>query len=211
MGFKEQQEYFEEWIDENFISVYDFIHSEMEEQNLSFQEACSYLLTIINHLIKKQPTDGHICLFCCELPLAPPYETYSLRYVSTWELTDAIKFAVKNNRFRSEKKAKKFGLSKNDIQNPFSEGKENYEESDTIKNNYNDDERNTHLQIISVLAEEVAKLSKSYRWGNNINKLKIAKLISARAQEIEIESLKSRSVETYRQKLVKVAKFYEQE
>lgn len=64
--------------------------------------------------------------------------------------------------------------------------------------------------MIAVLAEEVAKLSKSYRWGNNINKLKIAELISTRSQEIEIESLKSRSVETYRQKLVKVAKFYEQ-
>lgn len=208
MGFIEQQERFQKYIDENFISVYDFIHNQMKEQNLSFQESCSYLLTIANHLLKNQPTNYHFCEFCCELPV-PPYESYSLGYVSKYSFTDAIKFAVKKNRFRSEKNVKKWGLLKDKIQEPFTK-KEKKCEITNAKDSYNDDERNTHLQIIAVLAEEIAKLSKSYRWGNNINKLKIAELISARSQEIEIESLKSRSVETYRQKLVKVAKFYEQ-
>ncbi|UXN34631.1 hypothetical protein N8E86_11375 [Avibacterium paragallinarum] len=208
MGFIEQQESFQKYIDENFISVYDFIHSQIEEQKLSFQESCSYLLTIANHLIKNQSSNHCYCEFCCELP-SPPYESYSLRYVSQYSFIDSIKFAVKHNRFRSEKNVKKWGLLKGEIQDPFTKKEDKCEITNT-KDSYNDDERNTHLQMIAVLAEEVAKLSKSYRWGNNINKLKIAELISTRSQEIEIESLKSRSVETYRQKLVKVAKFYEQ-
>lgn len=105
MGFIEQQESFQKYIDENFISVYDFIHSQIEEQKLSFQESCSYLLTIANHLIKNQSSNHCYCEFCCELP-SPPYESYSLRYVSQYSFIDSIKFAVKHNRFRSEKNVK---------------------------------------------------------------------------------------------------------
>lgn len=216
MTFQEEQAQFQKQIDENFISLFDLINNIRQEKELSFTDASLFLLTRINNYIGNTEENRFRTLpnekkICCQL-VDPPFERYSLDYISNYELVDVLKFAVKNGRFRSEKKAKTYGLIKSEIENALSGISQTEIKQESIKD-YHPNERDTHLQMIAILAEELAaKLPIKYRKANGLpNNSAIAELIGMRAKEIEIESLTSKSVDTYRRRLTEISKFYKGE
>lgn len=86
-------------------------------------------------------------------------------------------------------------------------------QSPTVGNsqNYNPTERNTHLQMIAILAEELAKskngkyLKKSTGLPNHLN---LSELLERLAKEIEIEAVTAKSVDTYRKRLGEASQYY---
>lgn len=208
MTIQEEQETFAKFIQENFISLFDLIENIKQEKNISINEAGLYLLTRINDY------KGNLDEICCAL-VEPPFIRYSLSYISKYELVDVIKFIVNNGRFRSEKKAKKhYGLIKSEIKNILMGNHQTESNSQTVTKDYHPSERETHLQMIAILAEELAKISNTakYRKASGLpNHSALSELISMRAKEIEIEALTSKSVDTYRRRLTEVSKFYKGE
>lgn len=201
MTFQEEQEAFQQQIKENIISLTDLIDTLTKHENLTIKEASLYLLTRINAYENK-----NICVQLAD----PPFEKYSLSFIDYDRLTKTLSFVVRNGRFKSEKEVKKYGLIKSEIRKALDN---KIESTSTIgykaNEKYNHTERETHLQIIAILAEEIAKQAKKYKKPNGIfNNLAIAKLIENRAKEIEIESLKAKSIESYRKRLAEAKKYY---
>lgn len=208
MTIQEEQERFSKLLQENFISLFDLIENIKQDHNLSINDAGLYLLTRINNY------KGDLDSICCAL-VEPPFIKYSLSYIDKYELVNVIKFIVNNGKFRSEKKAKKYyGLIKSEIKNILMGNEQAECHSQISTKDYHPIERETHLQMIAILAEELAKISNTakYRKASGLpNHSAISELISMRAKEIEIEALTSKSVDTYRRRLTEVSKFYKGE
>lgn len=217
MTFQEEQETFKKKIEENFISLFDLVAQVQEEQGINFNQANLFLLTRLADFFKYNHKSGEYEreLIFYELP-EPPFYEYSLKSIFREDVNDYLKFALNNGRFRSDKKAKKIGIFRGALEPQDEDEEKTPQDSTTNKRDkpYHPTERNTHLQMIAVLAEEVARLKggKYFRKSNNKpNQLNIAELIAERAQEINIEALKENSVETYRARLKEVSQFFKGE
>lgn len=207
MTLQEEQEAFQKQIQQHFISLFDLTNKIVEEKSLDMNQAGLFLLTRINLYLEKE--DKRIC---CEL-VEPPFEKYSLDYVPNINVLDALRFLSKNGRFRSENNAKKYGILLSEINAALSNSTDLQPVTQTTPKNYHPSERETHLQMIAILAEELAKRQKSkfLKASGLPNNLALAELINMRAKEIEIESVKTKSVDTYRRRLTEISSFYKGE
>ena len=207
MTFQEEQDSFQKYIEENYISLFDLIQKLVKEKELSVNNASLYLLTRINSYIEKE-NYKHFAFVLKE----PPFEKYSLIPLPMFALQNMLNFAVSNGQFRPEKQAKKAGIRLSVLNIILAIKYQEHEELEQNKENkpYNQTERNTHLQMIAILAEELAKAKGSkYLKSNNLpNNLQISELLAALAKEIEIEALTAKSVDTYRKRLNEISQFY---
>lgn len=202
MNVQAEQDRFQQQINENFISLFDFIEKLAKENNISLKEAGLYLLPRINEYLSREDKKQ----ISYEL-VEPPFKKYSLDIFHHYEMREQLEFLVRNGRFRSEKKAKKCGLLLSELE-ALLDGKISIQ-----KKEYNQTERETHLQMIAILAEELAKLKGGrYKKANGLpNNLVISTLIYERAKEIEIEALTAKSADTYRKRLTEISKYYKGE
>ena len=210
MNVQEEQDTFKKWVEKEVISVIDLIQKRTNEQSISINESGLYLLTRINHYLQKENTKK----FAFEL-VDPPYLKYSLDAYDIYSVKEMLNFIINNGRFRSDKKAKKCGLYievlkeiLNSIQEINEEEQKEIEQQEQPK--YNPTERTTHLQMIAILAEELAraKSGKYLKASGFPNNLQLSELLGVLAKEIEIEALTAKSPETYRSRLTEISKFY---
>lgn len=210
MNVQEEQDVFKKWVEKEFISLFDLIQKIMNEQDISINESGLYLLTRINHYLQKENTKN----FAFKL-VDPPYLKYSLDAYDICSVKEMLNFIINNGRFRSDNNAKKCGLHievlkeiLNSIQWINEEQQKEIEQQEQPK--YNPSERTTHLQMIAILAEELAKAkSGKYLKANGFpNNLQLSELLGVLAKEIEIEALTARTPETYRNRLTEISQFY---
>ena len=210
MNVQEEQDRFKKLVEKEFISLFDLIQKIMNEQSISINDSGLYLLTRINHYLQKENTKK----FAYKL-VDPPYLKYSLDAYDIYSVKEMLNFIIKNGRFRSDNKAKKCGLHievlkeiLNSIQWINEEEQKEIEQQKPPK--YHPSERTTHMQMIAILAEELArakggKYLKAKKFPNN---LQLSELLGVLAKEIEIEALTAKSPETYRRRLTEISQFY---
>ena len=193
MDIQQEQKLFQKKIEKNFISLFDLVHKIAEKENLSLNNSSLYLLPRINnYLISENPHN-----FAYKLE-EPPFKKYYLdelsHYEVQYEVIGRLTFVAKNGYFRSEKKAKKIGLLIEAIEHilrvDFIQKAPAQEEPIQETRDYNPTERTTHLQMIAMLAEELAKAKggKYLKSSGQPNNLELAKLLDSLSTEIEIEN-----------------------
>ncbi|MBF0786106.1 hypothetical protein E4T80_11600 [Muribacter muris] len=206
MTFQEEQDRFQKEIDKNFISVYDLVNQLMEEKELDFKNASLFILTRINAYLTQN--DNQIFFTLTE----PPFTAYTLESLWNSKVTECLEFASRNGRFRSEKKAKTYGILRSEINIALNSTFAKTENSQSDERKYNSIERETHLQMIAILAEELANHCQKYKKANGLpNNSAIANLIAERAMEIRIESLEPKGVDGYRRRLTEISSYYKGE
>lgn len=212
-NFQKEQECFKKEIEENYISLFDLIHKIQKEQNTTLSQAAHFLLTRINLLLKQSKKQ-----ICYKLP-TPPFTDYSFPKIAHNDLIKMTAFIHNNGKFRSIPKAQQCGILRQkarQLENiapvtKVKQHKSNINNADIKQSKqYNVTERETHLQMIAILAEELAKAKGARYIKSNgmLNHSSISILLEKRAQEIEIEALSARNIDTYRKRLREIAKYY---
>ncbi|MDH2998671.1 hypothetical protein A1D22_02585 [Pasteurellaceae bacterium LFhippo2] len=206
MTFQEEQDRFKREIADKYISIYDLVNKVMAEQQLDFKTANLFILTRINDYLSRNNNPIFYTL------TEPPFTKYELEELFYYTVIDCLQYAHNNGRYRSEKKAKTYGILIAEINlalySTF---------SDTVGNTpnerkYNPIERTTHLQMIAMLAEELAKHCKKYRKANGLpNNYQLAQMLEETAKEISLEHLTPKSLDGYRRRLTEISKYYKGE